>query len=118
MPNPQTNATRNATDNLNTVYWAETGAPEFLDGTLGPGTFAVTIITIDNNQVLQDVDIAFNGRDLAWAVAGGATQNDIQSVATHEVGHGIGFHHSEVAGATMTAFYSGGTAPRTSRPTI
>jgi len=111
MPNPQTNATRNATDGLNIAYWAEAAAPEF--GTiLGPTTLAVTIITIDNNQVLQDVDIAFNGRDFTWTIAGGATQDDIQSIAAHEIGHGIGFHHSEVAGATMTAFYGGGTAPR------
>ncbi|MFX0201013.1 MAG: matrixin family metalloprotease, partial [Candidatus Hodarchaeota archaeon] len=109
------NVTRDPNDGLNTIYWAELGAPEFggLAPILGPNIFAVTIITIDANQVLQDVDIPFNGRDWVWTVSGAANVIDVQSIATHEIGHGIGIHHSTVAGATMVGGYGGGPGPRT-----
>ncbi len=114
-----TNATRNATDGQNVTYWAEAGATEYTDGTLGFGTLAVTILTIRADQTLTDVDIAFNGRDFVWALTdspGPPRTVDVQDTATHEIGHMIGFHHSEVTGTpvpTMNAFNQPNNAGRT-----
>ena len=101
-----TAATRNATDGNNITYWAETGAPEFgFGGILGPGTLAVTILTIRADQQITDVDIAFNGRDFSWNIG---SSRDVQGIAAHEIGHMIGLHHTEVA-STPSPTMTGGS---------
>ncbi len=107
-----TAATRNAADLNNVTYWAEAGAPEFggLAPILNAGVLAVTIITIRNNQTLLDVDVAFNGRDFVWTVGNAGVVRDIQQTATHEIGHMIGFHHTELTSAPLPTMTSASAA--------
>ncbi|MCA9570089.1 MAG: matrixin family metalloprotease, partial [Myxococcales bacterium] len=46
----------------------------------------------------------------------GPGKTDLQSIMAHENGHWLGLDHSAVAQATMYAYYSGGTGPRTLHP--
>ncbi len=114
-----TTARNSPNDGRNTIYWAETGDPEYTPGNapfLGTNTLAITIITIRDNQTVTDVDIAFNGRDFTWGLDDTATVRDIQDTATHEVGHLFGYHHSEVTTVptpTMNAFNQPNNGGRT-----
>ncbi len=61
------------------------------------------------NGAISDADVVFNAVDVKWTVSPNASVgfNDIQGVATHEIGHAIGFDHSREFEATM--FFSGGS---------
>jgi parallel beta-helix repeat protein len=92
-------------DGDNVHYWAETDDPifDYLSGFL-----AVTIITIDSSEEFLDVDIVFDGRDYTWKTDG--SNYDIQAVSTHEIGHLIGLHHTEIYSyphPTMYPYYFG-----------
>lgn len=95
-----------ATDNQNTILWA-TG-----NGCTGT-CLALTALVLNAGQVIVESDITFNTA-FTWNTNG--TNQDTQSVATHEIGHSLGIHHTELTAAplpTMFATYSGGTDPRT-----
>ena len=73
------NAT-NHSDGLNVLAW------EY--GTLGSGTIALCtrIYWIDTNEIFE-IDIQFNATHFTWSTSGSATAMDVQSLATHEIGH-------------------------------
>ncbi len=62
------------------------------------------------NCTLVEAPILFNGVGFRFSTNGSAT--DLQSIATHEVGHLLGLDHSNITGTTMFASYNGGTGAR------
>jgi hypothetical protein len=50
---------------------------------------------------IVDVDIMFNPSETFATASAGASQFDLQSVATHEIGHLLGLDHSNIAHAVM-----------------
>lgn len=89
---------RNAQDGVNLVT---VDARE----SLGSGVLAATFLTSDASGTIRDVDIVFS-RNVAFSTSlvvdpGGY---DLESVATHEVGHFLGLEHSGLARATMVPF--------------
>ena len=89
-----------ASDGLNTLLWASG------NGCSG-SCLALTALDLQNGQVIVETDVTFNN-DVTWTTNGG--QYDTQAVATHELGHTLGIHHTELGSAplpTMYAFYFG-----------
>ena len=87
---------------IHTILFDEDGST----GVLSFGTVAITIYSFDGNNRLRDADILFNGLDFSFTTSGQAGRFDVQDVATHELGHLLGFDHSGWAGATMFPFVS------------
>jgi hypothetical protein len=99
---------RNAGDRVNLVTLDPTES-------LGTGVLAATFLTSDASGNLLDVDIVFS-RDVAFDTSQtpDAGRYDLESVATHEVGHLVGLEHSGLARATMVPFSDRGEIhPRT-----
>jgi len=90
-----------ATDRVNTVSWASG------NGCTG-GCLAITALVLGPGQVIGEADVSFNN-DVDWNTNGNAY--DVQSVATHELGHCLGIHHTEITKPrnrpTMYASYFG-----------
>ena len=107
------NSNKYGFDYVNTISWAETGDNAYTNGMLpSSGSLAVTIIVYNAAFELLDVDIVFNGKDHVWKI-NGEDKPDIQAIATHEIGHMIGLHHSELGKdslPTMYYYYSDGGA--------
>lgn len=86
------------------------------DFTKDSGTLAITLTTVATDigspdgrggktqfiGQLLDADILFNP-SVNFSTAGGSTQ-DLQTVATHEIGHFFGLSHSSIARAMMFPF--------------
>lgn len=91
-----------ATDGQNTVLWAK--------GNGCSGTcLAITALVLASGQVITETDISFNSR-YNWRTDG--SDYDTQAVWTHEVGHSLGIHHTELTSTprpTMYASYFGST---------
>ena len=88
------------TDGINTVLWARG------NGCNG-SCLAITALVLAAGQVITETDISFNER-YSWNTNG--TDYDVQAVCTHEMGHTLGMHHTEVTGGThptMYAYYFG-----------
>lgn len=76
----------------------------------GSETIAVTLLSFYQNCTIQQAPILFNGYNHAFRSDG--RNVDLQSVATHEVGHLLGLDHSNISRATMYYAYTGGTSAR------
>jgi hypothetical protein len=90
-----------ATDGRNTMLWASG------NGCTG-SCLALTALVVQSGQLIVESDITYNN-DVAWKTD--LTDYDVQTVATHELGHSMGIHHSELTSAdprpTMVANYFG-----------
>jgi Domain of unknown function (DUF4082)/Matrixin len=85
------------TDNINTISWG-------LGNGCSGSCLALTALVLDLGQVIVESDITFN-EEYVWRMNG--TDVDTQAVATHELGHSLGIHHSDVTSATMYPVYFG-----------
>jgi len=91
-----------ATDGVNAMVWSRGNG---CNGTC----LAITALVLQSGQVISETDISFNSR-YAWRTDGG--DYDVQSVVSHEVGHSLGIHHTELTSTprpTMYASYFGTT---------
>lgn len=73
---------------------------------------ALTALVLQSGQVIVETDITFNSR-YNWRTNG--SDYDTQSVATHEVGHALGIHHTELTSTPRPTMYASyfGTGGRT-----
>lgn len=88
------------TDGQNTIVFARG------NGCSGQ-CLAITALVLQAGQVIVETDVSFNSR-YAWRTNG--SDIDFQAVCTHEVGHSLGIHHTELTGSprpTMYASYFG-----------
>lgn len=75
-------------------------------------TIGVTFSQVYSNCAIAEAPIIFNGVGFRFSTNGSAT--DLQSIATHEIGHLTGLGHSQLQDATMFASYlHGSTHSRT-----
>jgi hypothetical protein len=86
-------------DGDNVMIWIEPGQwpGEWVDA------FAVTVPLFEENSGrIVDADILFN-RNFDWSIAvdGEPGKADLQSIATHEIGHLLGLDHTPPPDATM-----------------
>lgn len=87
-----------STDGRNTLLWANG------NGCTG-SCLAITALVLQAGQVIVETDVSFNN-NVTWTTNG--ANYDTQAVATHELGHSLGIHHTEAGTTpTMYAFYSG-----------
>jgi hypothetical protein len=89
-------------DGVNAISWSKLGGT-----TLGVTNYVSTDTSqsqVCNGNLLyrfQEVDIRFNNA-FKWQTANSCSGGyDLDGVATHEMGHGVGLGHSNVQGATM-----------------
>ncbi len=91
-----------STDGINTLLWASG------NGCTG-SCLALTALVLQSGQVIVETDVTFNNT-YTWNTNG--SDYDVQAVATHELGHTLGIHHTELTSTprpTMYASYFGTT---------
>lgn len=73
----------------------------FTSGVLPPFAFASAFVATTNNRI-TDVDVVFNP-EMTWSVEtpGNGAKADVEGVAAHEWGHGIGLDHVPINRSTM-----------------
>ncbi len=87
-------------DGINMLFWG-------VDSACGASCLALTMLRINTGEVIAEADILFNASK-TWNTNG--SDYDVQAVATHELGHSLGLHHTEVTSSptpTMAAVYFG-----------
>ena len=73
-------------------------------------TLAKTTVTFDDSTgEILDADIEVNHAYNDITVSDDVIKYDLQSILTHEIGHFVGFDHSDDPSATMYASYDPGT---------
>jgi uncharacterized protein (TIGR03437 family) len=102
-PLETTTAANDSSDRRNVFVLRDTPAIRSVVGT----ALAITIRADNVNPELSDTDILFNPNLVrqstvtAFATTGQADAYDLQTVATHELGHALGANHSSVAASVM-----------------
>ena len=89
-----------STDGRNTALWANG------NGCTG-SCLAITALVLQSGQRIVETDISFNN-SFTWNTNG--ANYDVQAVMTHEMGHTLGIHHTELTSTprpTMYATYFG-----------
>ena len=89
-------ASYNTKDHVNTHAFPASWGGSFPQNALG---FTRTIYDPSSGKIL-DADVLYNPTK-SWSNSGAFAAYDLQSVATHEIGHEMGFDHSQYATATM-----------------
>jgi hypothetical protein len=94
-----------ATDGQNTILWANG------NGCTG-NCLALTALVLQAGQVIVESDVTFNN-NFTWNTNG--NDQDVQAVATHELGHALGIHHTELNVSTKPTMFATyfGTGGRT-----
>lgn len=80
----------------------------------GSETLAVSVTTFIRAQArILETDISFNANE-SWSVYSGSlrTSQDFRRVATHEIGHGLGFSHEPDVPSIMAPFISNVQVPQ------
>lgn len=75
-------------------------------------TIGITIVQVRVDCTIQKAPIIFNGVNFKFC-ENADDCTDLQSIATHEIGHNLGLNHSGDTDATMYATYDETTAMRT-----
>lgn len=93
------------TNGVNSFVWA-TG-----NGCTG-SCLAITALVLQSGQVIVETDVSFNN-SVTWTTNG--ANFDTQTVATHEVGHALGIHHTNLTSTPRPTMYASyfGTGGRT-----
>lgn len=107
-------------DNRNLIFYDATG--ELMGAPEGTGVIAFARIINNDDGLITDVDIVFNGRDHQFSIEENNTPEDLvdlQAVMTHEIGHLLGLDHSPLVGEPVdrpTMYpYNTALAPREER---
>ena len=95
----------NNNDDTNVLFWAKSstlvnGGMDDITGALGV-TYAEWLVS---DLSITSADIVFNGVNFIWFTDPNGTntsQQLVDGVALHEIGHFIGLNHSPLGGATM-----------------
>ncbi len=86
-------------DDLHLLAFDETNSSGFFPAFTG--IVAITPIFYTGAGRILDADVLFNGATYAFTTSGEVARFDVQSVATHELGHLLGLDHSGWGGASM-----------------
>ena len=107
-------------DNRNLIFYDATG--ELMGAPEGTGVIAFARVLNNDDGLITDVDIVFNGRDHQFSIEENNTPEDfvdLQGVMTHEIGHLLGLDHSPLVGEPVdrpTMYpYNTASAPREER---
>lgn len=87
-------------DSINSLSFVNDGTSPCLGGCL-----AVTVLSVWGSfpgHEIREADVVFN-MNHPWNTNG--SDYDVQAVATHELGHALGIHHSEFSSSTMFIDY-------------
>lgn len=109
LPLQTTSAVNDGTDRQHVMVFVDTPENRSVVGS----ALAVTVATFFSDGRIVDADIVFNPT-IAFSTNLAPNTFDLQSVATHEMGHALGANHSGVLSASM--FY--GTAEQSNSQSL